>query len=389
MLEYLKELYTNLNQCSIEEKSYIGTDPNQLPKQIDLKSSLDEATLASQAVDLNIKLMKWRLLPKLDLEKIQNLKVLMFGAGTLGCQLSRNLIGWGVKNITFLDYGKVSYSNPVRQSLYDFEDSINGGKPKAQTAAEKLKKIFPGIQSQGYQIEIPMPGHYISTEEQAQKTLQNVDYLEQLVQKHDVIYLMTDSRESRWLPTVLSNKYNKMCITIALGFDSFVIIRHGLSTNVHQDNINGQRLACYFCNDIISPGNTQKDRTLDQQCTVTRPGLSFVSSAYASELLISMIHHPLQGGAPATEDSKQLQQTDLGIIPQHIRGNMSDFETNILFGIAFENCVACSKYVLDNYVSDRDSFLLKVINDPDYLQVVSKIAEQMKELNENDCIEFD
>lgn len=43
----------------------------------------------------------------------------------------RNLIGWGVKNISFIDYGKVSHSNPVRQTLFDFEDSLEGGKPKA------------------------------------------------------------------------------------------------------------------------------------------------------------------------------------------------------------------------------------------------------------------
>lgn len=74
--------------------------------------------------------MKWRLFPELDIDAIQNVKCLLFGAGTLGCQLSRNLIGWGVKNITFIDYGKVSYSNPVRQSLFNFEDSTKGGKPK-------------------------------------------------------------------------------------------------------------------------------------------------------------------------------------------------------------------------------------------------------------------
>lgn len=72
-----------------------------------------------------------------------NAKCLLFGAGTLGCQVARNLIGWGVKNITFIDNSKVSYSNPVRQSLYDYEDTISGGKQKAQAAAEKLRKIYP------------------------------------------------------------------------------------------------------------------------------------------------------------------------------------------------------------------------------------------------------
>ena len=58
-----------------------------------------------------------------------------------------SLQGWGVRTITLADNARVSYSNPVRQSLFDFEDSLNGGKPKAQTAAEKLKKIFPGVVS--------------------------------------------------------------------------------------------------------------------------------------------------------------------------------------------------------------------------------------------------
>ena len=44
-----------------------------------------------------------------------------------------------------LDYGKVSYSNPVRQTLFTFEDSLNGGKPKAEAAAASLQKIFPGV----------------------------------------------------------------------------------------------------------------------------------------------------------------------------------------------------------------------------------------------------
>lgn len=87
---------------------------------LDLKSFMDDRSLAKEAVDLNIRLMKWRVLPTLDINKIQAKKCLLFGAGTLGCQLARCLIGWGVKNITFVDNSKVSYSNPVRQSLYDF-----------------------------------------------------------------------------------------------------------------------------------------------------------------------------------------------------------------------------------------------------------------------------
>ena len=151
------------------------------PMELDLKSFMDERTLAKEAVDLNIKLMKWRLLPTLDIPKIQSKKCLLFGAGTLGCQLARNLIGWGVKNISFIDYSKVSYSNPVRQTLYDYEDSTKGGRPKAIVAAEKLKKIYPEIVSAGYHVSVPMPGHYVTTKELIDETFRNLDLIEKLV----------------------------------------------------------------------------------------------------------------------------------------------------------------------------------------------------------------
>ena len=57
------------------------------------------------------------------------------------------LQAWGVRTLTLVDNGCVSYSNPVRQSLFIFEDSLNGGKAKAVAAAQALKRIFPGIVS--------------------------------------------------------------------------------------------------------------------------------------------------------------------------------------------------------------------------------------------------
>ena len=220
---------------SIEEKDLKITgweknDKNQFaPRFANMKSSMDPSNLAENSVDLNLKLMKWRLVPELDLNKFYQTKCLLLGSGTLGCNVARCLLGWGVKNITFLDNSKVSYSNPVRQSLFNFEDCLEGGKAKAQAASEMLKKIFPGVKTSGHNINIPMPGHPIS-DSLVSKVKQDFEKLEELIQNHDVIFLLMDTRESRWLPTVMGMHYDKLVINAALGFDTFLVMRHGIRT---------------------------------------------------------------------------------------------------------------------------------------------------------------
>lgn len=83
---------------------------------------------------------------------------------------------------------------------------------------------------------------------------------------------------------------NKIMLDVALGFDSYVVMRHGCSIDTATMSGTGSRLGCYFCNDIIGVQNTLKDRTLDQQCTVTRPGLAYIASALAVEMMIAMLH---------------------------------------------------------------------------------------------------
>jgi ubiquitin-like modifier-activating enzyme ATG7 len=103
----------------------------------------------------------------------------------------------------------VAFSNPVRQSLFEYADCLDGGKPKALAAAERLRAIFPGVHAVGEQLAIPMPGHPIPAAEQP-ATLRHVARLTQLVEEADVVFLLTDTRESRWLPTLLCAAHDKL-----------------------------------------------------------------------------------------------------------------------------------------------------------------------------------
>ncbi|QCD88977.1 autophagy-related protein 7 [Vigna unguiculata] len=193
---------------------------------ISLAQSMDPTRLAISAADLNLKLMRWRALPSLNLDALSSMKCLLLGAGTLGCQVARMLMAWGVRKITLVDNGRVAMSNPLRQSLYTLDNCLNGGEFKATAAVESLKRIFPAVDAEGIVMAIPMPGHPIQSQEH-DSVLDDCKRLHDLIEAHDSVFLLTDTRESRWLPTLLCANTIKITITAALGFDSFLVMRHG------------------------------------------------------------------------------------------------------------------------------------------------------------------
>ncbi len=58
-------------------------------------------------------------------------------------------------------------------------------------------------------MSIPMPGHPIPPGN-VEQTKADVAQLEKLVDEHDAVFLLMDSRESRWLPTVLGAAKGKV-----------------------------------------------------------------------------------------------------------------------------------------------------------------------------------
>jgi ubiquitin-like modifier-activating enzyme ATG7 len=324
------------------------------PTTIDLKSQLDHNHLEREAANLNLRLMRWRVAPGLDLEGLGEVKCLLLGAGTLGCYLSRILVGWGVRNITFLDSGRVAASNPVRQCLYTRQDGREGNW-KASVAAERLTEICGDVNARGVKACIPMPGHTMGDKE-----VEDARTVEEEIKRADVVFMLTDSRESRWMPTVVGRREGKTVINIALGFSSWLVCRHGSTSD---------SLGCYFCTDVVAPSNSEGDRTLDQQCTVTRPGLAGIAAGMGAEVMVA----GLFGGGGA-----------MGQPPHTIRGDLGGWSLRCFSCERVGYCTGCGDSVVRRWEEGGVEFMREVAEDGtgELLEEISGLKDVKRKVDE-------
>ncbi|MEJ6069041.1 ThiF family adenylyltransferase, partial [Psychrobacter sp. 16-Bac2893] len=78
--------------------------------------------------------------------RLKSSRVVMIGAGGLGCPASETLVRAGLGHIHLIDDDDIEASNLQRQTLFLPEDI---GKPKAITAAQMLMRINPLITARG------------------------------------------------------------------------------------------------------------------------------------------------------------------------------------------------------------------------------------------------
>jgi adenylyltransferase/sulfurtransferase len=84
-------------------------------------------------------------------QKLLSAKVLVIGAGGLGCPVLLYLAASGVGTIGIVDFDVVDISNLHRQILYSVDD-IN--KSKVETAAKKIKALNPEIEIQTFNLKL-------------------------------------------------------------------------------------------------------------------------------------------------------------------------------------------------------------------------------------------
>ncbi|WP_294226355.1 HesA/MoeB/ThiF family protein [uncultured Chryseobacterium sp.] len=111
-------------------------------------------------------------------EKLLKAKVLVIGAGGLGCPVLQYLAAAGVGTIGIADHDRISLSNLQRQTLYTTAETA---KPKAITAAAKLAALNPEITITAYTEEV---------------TTSNVWHL---ISGYDLVVDATDNFATRYL----------------------------------------------------------------------------------------------------------------------------------------------------------------------------------------------
>lgn len=113
-----------------------------IAKSDELSNGHDEKVL----VDYNLEWDEtFQMLSWWHKERVRDAWVMVVGAGALGNEVLKNLALLNVGHIVIVDYDTIEYANLCRSVLFREKD-CQGGKYKAEMAAERLKEINGNIQ---------------------------------------------------------------------------------------------------------------------------------------------------------------------------------------------------------------------------------------------------
>jgi len=129
-------------------------------------------------------------------EKIKEARVLVIGAGGLGCPVLMYLTAAGVGQIGIADYDKVDISNIHRQVLYTADDT---GKFKTAVAAARLREMNPDCHITTYNVRI--------TKGNIMDIISGYDLVIDGSDNFATRYLLSDATEMLGIPMVFGAVY--------------------------------------------------------------------------------------------------------------------------------------------------------------------------------------
>ena len=265
-----------------------------------------------------------------------------------------------------------------------------------------------------------MPGHPIppASVAQAQK---DVEQLEALFDTHDAVFLLMDSRESRWLPTVLGAAKGKVPPALSRWISNDTApdrVERGVGVRyvprhaawcarrclcvVSQRSAVGMlllqrhRRACgrayltflYF----LSNSNVSLSRTARSTKCAPSPDRGSLRSRRRPPSSCSCRSCNIQTGKPClistaprltprpslhspppppqtqSSDANDAVSSVLGLVPHQLRGFLAQFRTLLVTGAAYDRCTGCSETVLRAYEAGGFGMMLKAFNEGGYLE---------------------
>ena len=197
-------------------------------------------------------------------DKLLQAKVLMIGAGGLGCPALQYLAAAGVGTIGIADDDIVDLSNLQRQVLYSVKDI---GSLKAIRAAEILGGLNPGINIIPYPVRLA-PNNAFS-----------------IIEPFDVIIDGTDNFASRYMINDVCVLLNKVLVYGAVsGYEGQVA--------VFNKKINGNRSANYRDMFLSPPGENEVPNCTEAGVLGVLPGIIGTMQANETIKLLTGIGEP-------------------------------------------------------------------------------------------------
>jgi len=130
-------------------------------------------------------------------EKLKQAKVLVIGAGGLGCAALSYLGAAGIGNIGIMDFDAVEPTNFNRQILFSMDDL---GSPKASRAAERISQANPEIRVTPFLEPLTM--------ESATRIFPEYDIVMDCTDQFDTRYLISDACVRSGKPEVYGAVYH-------------------------------------------------------------------------------------------------------------------------------------------------------------------------------------